>query len=141
MYEFCFWFEKLLRRRGSVWECLNHPWIYSRGPQVWFCLLLLYVNVSHQYPCWHLSMMLLKIMTMIWFDGNICWWYLPMTLADDICRWHLLMIFADDICWWCELIVRVPPGPENEAGRPNSYGQPQVIDDQYDDYDHYNHSS
>jgi len=26
-------FHKEPRRRGSVWECLNHPWIYSRGPQ------------------------------------------------------------------------------------------------------------
>ena len=49
------------------------------------------------------------------------------------------MIFSDDICWcicwWCELIVHVPPGPENEAGRPNSYGQPQVIDHHKDRYD------
>ena len=28
--------------------------------------------------------------------------------------------------------MHVPPGPENEAGRPNSYGQPQVY---YDDDD------
>ena len=61
-----------------------------------------------------------------------------MIFANDICRWYLPVIFSDDICWWCELIVRVPPGPENEAGRPNSYGQPQVIDDHNDQYDdHY----
>ena len=61
-----------------------------------------------------------------------------MIFADDVCRWYFTMIFAGDIWWWCELIVRVPPGPENEAGRPNSYGQPQVIDDHYDQYDdHY----
>ena len=28
-----YWHVQLFRRRGSVWECLNHPWIYSRGPQ------------------------------------------------------------------------------------------------------------
>ena len=31
--------------------------------------------------------------------------------------------------------MHVPPGPENEAGRPNSYGQPQVDDDDGDDDD------
>ena len=35
-------------------------------------------------------------------------------------------VFADDIYWGCKLIECLPPGPENEAGRPNSYGQPKV---------------
>ena len=70
----------------------------------------------------------------IQFADEINWWYLPTKFTNDK--------FAVDICWWYKLIVRVPPGPENEAGRPNSYGQPQVIDehedrydDDYDDYD------
>ena len=31
--------------------------------------------------------------------------------------------------------MRVPSGPENEAGRPNPYGQPQVDYDESDDDD------
>ena len=40
-----------------------------------------------------------------------------------------------------------PPGPENEAGRPNSYGQPKVqekmriINDDYDADDYNSHCS
>ena len=44
-------------------------------------------------------------------------------------------VFADDIYWGCKLIECLPPGPENEAGRPNPYGQPQVDYDESDDDD------
>ena len=43
----------IVRRRGSVWECLNHPWIYSRGPQVGWSVM------SQSISCTNFSSMMI----------------------------------------------------------------------------------
>ena len=116
------WFVEF-RRRGSVWECLNHPWIYSRGPQV--CLVThvfiqlisaFLINV-HLFDI-HISLLNIHIRGLynicvvqapICDDGDIdvyrnlmiifADYYILMIFAYYIGCWYLMMIFADYISW------------------------------------------